>query len=36
MFDTEEIKCRLSCRELLEMNGIEVSRKNRRDRKHGA
>lgn len=28
-FDTDEIKRRLSCRELLEMNGIEVSRKNK-------
>lgn len=29
MFDTDEIKRRLSCRELLEMHGIEVSRKNK-------
>ena len=28
-FDTDEIKRRLSCRELLEMNGIEVNRKGR-------
>lgn len=28
-FDTDEIKRRLSCRELLEMHGIEVSRKNK-------
>lgn len=28
-FDTDLIKSRLSCRELLEMNGYEVSRKNK-------
>lgn len=29
MFDTDEIKRRLSCRDLLTMNGISVNRKNR-------
>ena len=29
MFDTDEIKRRLSCRDLLSMNGYEISRKNK-------